>query len=184
MESQRWLETSPRRMLNGLYPPWMGLGAHGSQNHRITGWKRPLRSSSPTVSPTPPCLLNHVPKDGSWHPCPGDQPFSSLRQTAFPDHHSARSMTAPTGGCADASIPFASPTSPVSPTASAEPGLQGQGAGSSFNDCPRRCPKAEAAVRASIPADQYVLTLGAPMLPSLPLLRMPQPYRHPGGDGG
>ena len=24
--------------------------------------ERPLRSSSPTVNPTPPCLLNHVPK--------------------------------------------------------------------------------------------------------------------------
>ena len=28
-------------------------------NHRIVGWKRPLRSSSPTVHPTTPCLLNH-----------------------------------------------------------------------------------------------------------------------------
>ncbi|KAK4827488.1 hypothetical protein QYF61_018788 [Mycteria americana] len=25
-------------------------------------WKRPLGSSSPTINPTPPCLLNHVPK--------------------------------------------------------------------------------------------------------------------------
>jgi len=25
-------------------------------------WKRPLRSSSQTISPTPPCLLNHIPK--------------------------------------------------------------------------------------------------------------------------
>jgi len=24
------------------------------------GWKRPLRSSSPTVNPIPPCLLNHI----------------------------------------------------------------------------------------------------------------------------
>jgi len=31
-------------------------------NHRIIGWKRPLRSSSPTVNPTPPCLLNHAPR--------------------------------------------------------------------------------------------------------------------------
>jgi len=30
-----------------------------SQDHRITGWKRPLRSSSPTICPTPPRLLNH-----------------------------------------------------------------------------------------------------------------------------
>ena len=29
-----------------------------SYNHQ--GWKRPLRSSSPTANPTPPCLLNHV----------------------------------------------------------------------------------------------------------------------------
>jgi len=28
--------------------------------HRITGWKRPLRSSSPTIHPTAPFLLNHV----------------------------------------------------------------------------------------------------------------------------
>ena len=31
-----------------------------AHNHRITGWKRPPRSSSPTVTPAPPCLLNHV----------------------------------------------------------------------------------------------------------------------------
>ena len=31
-------------------------------NHRIIGWKRPLRSSSPTVNRTPPCLLKHIPK--------------------------------------------------------------------------------------------------------------------------
>ena len=46
-------------------------------NHRIIGWKRPLRSSSPTINRTPPCLLNHVPKchiytffehlQGWWH---------------------------------------------------------------------------------------------------------------------
>ena len=30
--------------------------------HWIIGWKRPLRSSSPTIGPTPPCLLNHIPK--------------------------------------------------------------------------------------------------------------------------
>jgi len=29
-----------------------------SENHRIIkGWKRLLRSSSPTINPTPPCLL-------------------------------------------------------------------------------------------------------------------------------
>jgi len=26
-------------------------------NHRIIGWKRRLRSSSPTICPTPSCLL-------------------------------------------------------------------------------------------------------------------------------
>jgi len=30
--------------------------------HRIIGWKRPLRSSTPTIHPTPPCLLQHIPK--------------------------------------------------------------------------------------------------------------------------
>jgi len=30
------------------------------QNHRITGWKRPLRPQSPTIHPTPPCLTNHI----------------------------------------------------------------------------------------------------------------------------
>ena len=30
-------------------------------HHRIIGWKRPLRWSSPTIHPTPPCLLNHIP---------------------------------------------------------------------------------------------------------------------------
>ena len=29
-------------------------------HHRIIGWKRPLRSSSPTIHPTPPFLLNHI----------------------------------------------------------------------------------------------------------------------------
>ena len=33
-----------------------------SQNHRLLGWKRRLRSSSPTIHPTPPCLLKHIPK--------------------------------------------------------------------------------------------------------------------------
>jgi len=34
----------------------------GQGNHRIIGWKRPLRPSSPTIHPTPPCLLNHIPQ--------------------------------------------------------------------------------------------------------------------------
>jgi len=29
-------------------------------NHRIIGWKRPPRSSSPTSNPTPPYLLYHI----------------------------------------------------------------------------------------------------------------------------
>ena len=32
----------------------------GGNNSRIIGRKRPLRSSSPTVNPTPPCLLNRI----------------------------------------------------------------------------------------------------------------------------
>ena len=34
--------------------------------HRIIGWKRPLRPSSPTVTSTPPCLLNRVLKCHSY----------------------------------------------------------------------------------------------------------------------
>ena len=51
-----------------LLATWCSLCARNlltdlrSQNHRIIGWKRPLRSLSPTVSPTPPCLLNQIPK--------------------------------------------------------------------------------------------------------------------------
>ena len=33
-----------------------------AQNHRIRGWKRALRPSSPAITPTPPCLLNRIPK--------------------------------------------------------------------------------------------------------------------------
>jgi len=32
----------------------------GEVGHRIIGWKRPLRSSSPTFHPTPPCLPNCI----------------------------------------------------------------------------------------------------------------------------
>jgi len=32
------------------------------KNHGIRGWKRILRSSSPTICPTTPCLLHYVPK--------------------------------------------------------------------------------------------------------------------------
>ena len=38
------------------------LSAAKDANHRIIGWKRPLRSPSPTVTTTPPRLLNHVPR--------------------------------------------------------------------------------------------------------------------------
>ncbi|KAK4810503.1 hypothetical protein QYF61_004283 [Mycteria americana] len=42
-----------------------GSGEGGAELYSLvssdrTRWKRPLRSSSPTVNPTPPCLLNHV----------------------------------------------------------------------------------------------------------------------------
>jgi len=33
-----------------------------SDSENPEGWKRPLRPSSPNVNPTPPCLLNCVPK--------------------------------------------------------------------------------------------------------------------------
>lgn len=80
----------------------MGCNPHGTQGHDTHGW-------------------DMTPMGGTWHPCPGDQPLSSLRQTAFPARRSARSTTARTGGHADASTPSASPTSPVSPSASAQP---------------------------------------------------------------
>ena len=47
-------------VLWGLNWIWRGEMFYG--HHRIIGWKRPLRSSSSTIHPTPPCLLNHVPK--------------------------------------------------------------------------------------------------------------------------
>jgi len=33
-----------------------------SEDDRIIGWKRPLRSSGPTIYPTSPCLRSHIPK--------------------------------------------------------------------------------------------------------------------------
>ena len=68
-----------------------------SWNHE--GWKRPLRSSRPTVTPTPPHLLNHVPKCHihtvfeplqGWglHHCPGQPgptPDHSLSKEIFPN---------------------------------------------------------------------------------------------------
>jgi len=67
-----------------------------SQSLRL---KRPLRSSSPTTHPTPPCLLNHVPKChihtvfeplqgwGLHHPPgqPGPMPDHSLSKEIFPN---------------------------------------------------------------------------------------------------
>jgi len=66
-----------------------------SLDHRIIGWKRPLRSSSPAIHPTPPFLLNHVPKCHiytffetlqGWglHHCPG-QP-SPMSDHSFSKH--------------------------------------------------------------------------------------------------
>ena len=69
------------------------------QSHRIIGWKRPLRSSRPTIHPTPPCLLNHVPKchiytffghlQGWWlHHFPGQPvpvPDHSFSKDIFPN---------------------------------------------------------------------------------------------------
>jgi len=66
-----------------------------SRNHE--GSKRPPRSSSPTANPTPPCLLNHVPKGHihtvfeplqGWglHHCPGQpgpRPDRSFRKDIF-----------------------------------------------------------------------------------------------------
>ena len=70
-----------------------------SENHRIIGWKGPLRSSSPTTNPTPPCLLNPVPKGHihtvfeplqGWglHHCPrqpGSRPDHSFSEEVFPN---------------------------------------------------------------------------------------------------
>ena len=68
-----------------------------SQNY--SGWKRPVRSASPTINPIPPCLLNHVlkchihmffePLQG-WriHHCPGQpgpMPDHSFSKEIFPN---------------------------------------------------------------------------------------------------
>ena len=68
----------------------------------IIGWKRPLRSSSPTISPTPPYLLNHILKchiymffkhlQRWWlHHLPGQpvpMPHHSSRKEVFPNTQS------------------------------------------------------------------------------------------------
>ena len=71
-----------------------------SQNHRVIDWKRPLRSWSPTVNPTPPCLLNRVPKchiykffkhlQGWWTLCAKHSSISAVSQAGFAtgtEHH-------------------------------------------------------------------------------------------------
>lgn len=116
--------------------------------------------------------------DGMWHPFPGDQPLSFLRQTVFPAHPSARTMTAPTAGLAAASTPFASPTSLVSPTALAEPGLQGGRLGSLLITTLAGAPKQRLLVPLSLQTIPQ-----APKLPSLPPLGVPQPYGYPEGMG-
>lgn len=141
-----------------------------------SGEETEVASSSEDVE-RPVAPMAHM--DGTRHPFPGDQPLSFLRQTAFPAHRSARSMTAPTAGLADASTPFASPASLVSSTALAEPSLQGGRAGSLLITTLTGAPKQRFLVPLSL---QTILQ--APKLPSLPPLGMPQPYRHPRGNGG
>ena len=51
-------DATPRPCPGGQPHPGWG------ESYRIIGWKRPLRSSSPTSHPTTPCLLNHILK---WH---------------------------------------------------------------------------------------------------------------------
>jgi len=76
--------------------------------HRIVGWIRPPRSS-PTVTPTPPCLLNPVPKchihtvfeplQGWGVPhCPrqpGPRPDHSCRKETSPDLQSKTPLAQP-----------------------------------------------------------------------------------------
>ena len=85
-------------------------------NHRITGWNRPL-NSSPTVPPTPPRLLNHIPKchiytfiehlQGRWLSHLPGQPIPmsdhSFSKEIFPNIQSKSPLTQP-----EASLPIAS----------------------------------------------------------------------------
>jgi len=80
-----------------------------TQNHRIIGWKSPLRSLSPTVHPTPPFLLNHAPRchiytffepfQGWGLPhCPGQpgpMPDHSFRKEIFPNLQSKPPLMQP-----------------------------------------------------------------------------------------
>jgi len=54
----------------------------GMQKIRV--WKRPRRSSSPTVNPTTPCLLNCVLKHGTTDP---SLPTCNQGHTVQPTHH-------------------------------------------------------------------------------------------------
>ena len=85
---------------NGVQSPRLGSSIlMDLWNHRIVGWKRPLRPSSPTITAAPPSLLNHVPKchthtvfEPLWgrglpH-CPGQPgptPDHSLGKEIFPN---------------------------------------------------------------------------------------------------
>ena len=51
---------TPKSFLAGLLSSNPNNSMTLSYNHRITDWKRPRRSSSPTIHPTPPFLLNHI----------------------------------------------------------------------------------------------------------------------------
>jgi len=83
--------------------------AEGAEKHGILVWKRPLRPLSPTIHPTPPCLLNHVPKGHihmvfeplqGWglHHCPGQpgpRPDHSLSEDIFPNLQAEPPLTQP-----------------------------------------------------------------------------------------
>jgi len=100
-----------RLHVHSVYLP-LPVGAAGtgrimesSQNHE--GWRRPLRSSSPAGNPTPPCLVNHVPKCHiytvfellqGWglHRCPGQPgptPDRSFSKEIFPNIQSEPPLT-------------------------------------------------------------------------------------------
>jgi len=78
-----------------LQPGW----EVGSQNHRIIGWKRPLRSSGPTTRPTAPCLLRGW-REGSEllrviPPVPGAAVEVRLKKGVIFKHHiSAQTVVA------------------------------------------------------------------------------------------
>ena len=47
---------------NFTYADFIAAGGERPESQDQQGWKGPLRSPSRTINPTPPCLLNHVPK--------------------------------------------------------------------------------------------------------------------------